>query len=577
VDEPRRTAVVTGSAAAVAFAVVAVFFVLPYLTQDVAYPLGWDSPFYVWRSAAVGVDGLARIGGIRPATPLLFHALDALTGEGPFTIAAIAPALFAATAGLAAAGLLRAAFGIGAAWVPVVALIAWMGFGHPGMVREQPDNVLNAALVLAAFAAAVTFVRGGRGWTATLLALIGAGLAHWPFFALAIGVLGLAVLLFGGRRLLRPGEDGAVRRARALLGAGAAAAGVVGAGALWRPAAAWTAPRLSELRDILADRFRRRIGDGFRVPVLPLAGLGLAVASRRRDRPERRLFLCLMVAWLVLTAVGVALQAAGVPTAGIRLLNNLFPLTLLAAVLVWYLGTTLGGRWAMAITAAVLVGLGALAVPFQLHGRAWYEPAAVEQAAAAGAWLQANAPDATIGFVLAPTRDRLSRERWRNTILAALPPAVAARTVVDQAPDADVLVAIAAYNPKGGEALLARGGRPITSHVVALGAIPADAPVGASPPGPSADTRSRAIAFVLILGALALWASGLGWSLALLPADPLLVWTLAPALGCAATAILGVAWAALGLPLDGAAGAGPLALAAVTGTGAALLRRSRPG
>ncbi|MCA1727406.1 MAG: hypothetical protein LC722_07095, partial [Actinobacteria bacterium] len=68
----RREAFWAGAAAAVAFAAVVAVFALPYVTPyNISYPLGWDSPFYVWRTSAIGFDGLARIGGIRPATPLL--------------------------------------------------------------------------------------------------------------------------------------------------------------------------------------------------------------------------------------------------------------------------------------------------------------------------------------------------------------------------------------------------------------------------------------------------------------------------------------------------------------------------
>ena len=147
-----------------AFAAVAVLFSLAYLAQDhLSYPLGWDSPFYVWRTAAVGVDGLERIGGVRPAAPLLLHGLGVLLGQDAFAMGALGPPLLAAVAGLAGAGLLRAGLGTSAAWVPFAALVLWLGFGHPGMVREQPDNVLNAGLTLAALAAAVVYVRGGRG------------------------------------------------------------------------------------------------------------------------------------------------------------------------------------------------------------------------------------------------------------------------------------------------------------------------------------------------------------------------------------------------------------------------------
>lgn len=566
-------------AAVGAFSVVAALFLLPYVANELAYPLGWDSPFYVWRTAAVGVDGLDRIGGIRPATPLLFHGLGALTGTGPFTIAAAGSAVLAAVAGLSAAGLLRAAFGIGPGWVPVVALVTWLGFGHPGMVREQPDNVLNAALVLGAYAAAVHLVRTGRGWWAVSLMLSGAGLAHWPFFVLALGTTTIAASAFAGRRLIdRDEEDG--RRARKLLGAAVVAAGAVGAAAVWRPAAAWTAPRLGRLSDVLLDRFRRRVGDAHRLPILPLAGLGIAAASRRRDLPGRRLFLHLMLAWIGLTALGVALQAAGVPTAGLRLLNHLFPLTLLTAALLCWLGANAGRAAGAVASVVVLLGFGALAIPFQLQGKVWYEPQAVQQAASAGAWLLAH--PGTEAVVTIPGRDPLTTERRRNTVRAAMPPRavphVGFRSAsMAEGPDAlgRTVIALRAYDAAGYEAFIDSAAVEVAEGVSVL------APGAASGPPPpvaipASDTRPSTLAWIVAAATLALFGAGLGWSRALLPGDPLLIWTLAPAIACALTSVIGVAWAAVGLPLDGAAGAGPLALTAMTGA-AAGLRRVRTG
>ncbi len=559
--------------AGIAVTAVGLVFVLPYLAEELRFPLGWDSPFYVWRTAAVGVDGLDRIGGVRPATPLLFNALAGLTGNDAFTVAAIGPALLAAVAGLAAAGLLRAAYDIGPGWIPPMAVLAWIGFGHPGMVREQPDNVLNAALTLGAMAAAVAHVRWGGGWWAVTVLLAGAGLAHWPFFVLGAAVLVLGAAAFAGRRLVAArGEDEERDRARGLIGAAAAAAGAVGGALLWRPASAWTTPQLEALKDVLKDRFLRRAGDPHRLPVLPLAGAGLAVASRRRDRPERRLFLFLMLAWIGLTAVGAALQAAGVPTAGVRLLNYLFPLTLLTGVLVWWIGTRLGTRGAMAAAGLALAGFGALAIPFQLDGRTWYEPAAVRQIASAGAWLEANAPGTLVAFTVAEDGDVLTRERRRNTILAALPPGVARYTSVSDTAQGHIFVAVRAYDPDGHDFLLRIGGREIAPGVAAGGDL-GSAPARALVEGPSARTDARTVALVVVLGGAALFAAGLGWAMTLLPEDRLLRWTLAPALGAAAASVIGVAWAATGLTLDGVAGAGPLALSALAGGGLARWRR----
>lgn len=564
--------------AAIAFAVVGTLFVLVYLTRHPAYPLGWDSPFYVWRTAAVGVDGLDRIGGVRPATPLLFHALRVLTGTEPFTIVAIGPAVLGAVGGLAAAGLLRSALGIGSGWIPIVAVLAWIGFGHPGMVREQPDNVLEAALAMAALAAGIAYVRGGRGWTAMALLLAGAGLAHWPFYALTLAILVAAVATYCGRQLLG-GSDEHRRRARRLLGAGAVSAGIAGGAFLWRPPAAWSSPKLAELSDLLRDRFVRRAGDAHRLPVLPLAGMGIAVANRRRDEPGGRLFVHVMLAWIALTAVGAGLQVLGVPTAGLRLLNNLFPLTLLLGAMVWWLSTRLPRAAGTALVVAALAGFGTLAVPFLLQGKPWYEPAAVRQVATAGSWAERYlSPGQPVAFTLDTEGDALTEARRRNTILAALPPGVARRTIVTEEPALDrPTFSIEGYDPVG-YARAATSGEEIAPGVALDGAPVEFAPIGLQA-GPLADTSGTTLALVLLVGGLALFAAGLGWSLVLLPADPALRVCLAPALGAAVAVISGVVWAAAGLPLDGAAGAGPLGVSAVAGAAAALVRgrSERPG
>jgi hypothetical protein len=68
-----------------------------------------------------------------------------------------------------------------------------------------------------------------------------------------------------------------------------------------------------------------------------------------------------------------------------------------------------------------------------------------------------------------------------------------------------------------------------------------------------------------------LFAVGGGWSLALLPSDPVIWISLAPALGMAVISLVALAWDRAGLPLSGNRPLITLVLAAVAGWAAALL------
>src|SRR5207247_8449517 len=76
-------------ASAITFAALGLLILARYPLRHYAYPIGWDSPQYVWRAAAVTVDGLDRIGGIRAGSPLLVGVLMQVTGQNGFTMVAI--------------------------------------------------------------------------------------------------------------------------------------------------------------------------------------------------------------------------------------------------------------------------------------------------------------------------------------------------------------------------------------------------------------------------------------------------------------------------------------------------------
>src|SRR6266511_1005216 len=75
------------------FIALAVLILGRYRLRHYSYPIGWDAPYYVWRAAAVTVDGLQRIGTIRAASPLFVGLMMQLTGQNGFTMVPVAMAV----------------------------------------------------------------------------------------------------------------------------------------------------------------------------------------------------------------------------------------------------------------------------------------------------------------------------------------------------------------------------------------------------------------------------------------------------------------------------------------------------
>src|SRR5207245_10620506 len=113
-------------------------------------------------------------GTIRAGLPLLLAVLGRATGRDAFTLVAIIPSVLAGVAALGAAVMARAVFGVSARWVPVIGFLSWAAFGSNGIPLHHFDNLLNAALILAGFGAALAFVAGGRGAVAAGVLFMGA-------------------------------------------------------------------------------------------------------------------------------------------------------------------------------------------------------------------------------------------------------------------------------------------------------------------------------------------------------------------------------------------------------------------
>ena len=102
---------------------------------------------------------------------------------------------------------------------------------------------------------------------------------------------------------------------------------------------------------------------------------------------------------------------------------------------------------------------------------------------------------------------------------------------------------------------------------VLRGPVP-PAPVRLSTP-PSVSTSPVRLVLVSLGIVLLLSAVGGGWSVRLLPNDPMTRVALAPAFGIAAIMAFALAWTLVGLPLSRWGGVWPLVLAATVGWGAA--------
>src|SRR5207249_3950521 len=137
---------------------------------------------------------------------------------------------------------------------------------------------------------------------------------------------------------------------------------------------------------------------------LALAALGGVTAGRVAVDPERRearrFFICLMLAWVLLTGVAAVAQILGAPVAGARLLLYLFAVPILIGALLWVAATFVRGRLRAPIggVVAALLVLGTVGALMARvwngdQRRTWVERDAVAQLAAAGEYLVRFAPD----------------------------------------------------------------------------------------------------------------------------------------------------------------------------------------
>jgi hypothetical protein len=586
-----------------AAAAVVVLFLVPYALTGRRYPVAWGAATYVAKARSASQDGLALLGLIRPAGSLLLAVLMRATGQNGFTVVAIAPAVLAAVIGLAAAGMVRAALGIHPWWVPVISFLTWAAFVQNDLMTFHFDNLVNAVFVVAGFAAAVAFAGQGKGAVAAGMLFLAGGLAHWPFYLFAMGIFLFAIALSVWTPVGIAWKGWPRRLSRSIpLLASAAASGVLVLLSLFdRPPTGWTGVRLGPIAGRLRHRFLDAVAEPHSFYALPVSALGIAAAGLVRPAPERsgsrRLFICLMGAWSVVTVGAVVAQLAGIPAAGARVISFFFPLAILAGVAVWFaarwvatrgprgIGMAAGGL----IVVSVVMGLGGLTARWWASHGTEIRRESVRQVMSAGSYLAEVAPGRSAVFLV-----RGGLEWWVTQ--ASLPPDELDRAFpyydspqsfltnpsrrgqnLRFGPPPDSLgpdpvgILIERFNP-GAFRTWSAGSpeRVVAPGVFVLrGPLP-DRPLPAEEP-PVANVALPGLIWIpaVILGLLFL--VGAGWAVALLPGDPVVRVALAPALGAASIVLAAVAWGLGGLPFTGLYPLVPVAISALLGWDAALV------
>lgn len=535
----------------------------PFVTNNLAFPLGPDAPVYLWWTRLAAQDGLSAIGHRAGAPALALLVQGALGRTVVEAVAALEVAL-AVAAGLSSAALVRART-TRAGWMLAGALAGTFAV-HLG--AGYLANLLEVVVFLAAAVALAAGTRRGA-WVAAG-ALAAGGLAHPLFF-----LLGAAILLLAAAMAWRQDRAEAVRIAASVLGGGA----VVGVGLLAlsfgpppsetdtsRDAFLRRAGLSSELTGAYRDRFVHRWTRYVQWASVPLAVVGLGETQGFLRR--------FLGAWGIVTVAGVLVGFGSGWFPPDRLLTFGFVVPILAALGIVRMVRWLERRRTLAIAAAGALTLAMLAGAFIAWNR--QEPfLTVEEVRAATianaevspldagvplAFL-VNEPDETVSFLAARAnnviRASLPPDRIRDVVVVVPPlagPASAGeRRALERRTAADLREAEDTAGRPGEVVVLApfdSVDRPDDALVVdpsapATGLEPVD-PLEPSSPGGIAG--SSLLLLILISGI------GYGWARVAV-ADAVTAAAAAPALGAGALVLAGIAVERLGLTLDAAGGA----------------------
>jgi hypothetical protein len=621
---------------------IALFFLGLYAARHYGMPIGWDTPRYLDQTAFIahrGLDGVphslpppGKTLPSRAAFPLLLLAVSSLLHTSTFTAAALIPPAAAVAVALAGGGLASWALRRDRWQLAVVALVVGLS---PQLIRMMApetytDNMMAMAMVAAALVPLLSATRDGTGYVAAVALLAVAGIAHGPFFAFMLCVLGLTAVAFAPESLhqWRSGGGGLLSTAAGRL-VGILAGAVAGAAAVIVGFLHAAPDTPVQTRSELTRKFGEDVPTYWYPLTVPLAAVGVVDAARGGDRIDdpsavnanrfaARFLLTVAGAWTLLTLLGVAAYLAGKAIAAHRFLGFYLPLPIFAGLGLLALGRLVAARWRTRGVGVLVVTAGVLVVTVigwhdlyrtmaRTRGVEWMTTPGVEQAATAQAYLRAAGVSDTTAAVLVVDdhglnprstvpewgymiRSVLSPGRTEHTFFyvgspenylagtptyRAVPPSYnqnenefwpAVRRVLPQHPTALLLKW---FNPAYDQVAAAHPDWVVGPDVIALGG-PASSVTVTQPPVPGGP-QTIAQGFLYGTATLLILAlAGLGWAVALLPPGTRSFEALAlsPAFGIAAIIVAGVVLDAVGLRLGGAGGA-VVILVAVAGGGLA--------
>lgn len=571
------------------------FFLWLYVVRGFRFPVGPDTPVYLWWTRLAAHDGLSSVGQ-RPGIPALALVLSGTFRLSPSAVLAALECVLGTAVGLAAAALLRArSTGGRAAWIVAGALAGTFA------VHLAAGYLANLAFGALFVAAAAALAIATRRATAAAAALLGAaGLAHPLLFLFGLVILGLAAAqsLSSERGAGRPRLDTEAGRI-GLAAAGGAA--LLGAGLLAllagpSPLAVDTskdgflrrAGLTGDLRHAYLDRFLRHWARYVQWASVPLAAAGLRPATGFAGR--------LLRAWGAVVLVGVAttLVTGWGPADRFVAFGYVIPiLAALGLVRLWGTLAVRGRALAVVVTGALMVAMLAGAAITWRRQVPFISPLEVERATTAGLYAAAAPAGTPLVFAVDDADGTVTflAGRAANVIRASLPPDRIRDAVVvvpsregpaddgmDRVREAlsrlslrDALDAAERSRREPIEFLLAPFDRvdlSVTSDLsrVAKGVFvsrPRPRPVK-EPVDPLEPTSPGGIVVATLAVLALLGAAGYGWARAA-GGDGVQGIALAPAFGAAGLIVGGIALERIGVPLTG--WAGPAAISASVGAG----------
>jgi hypothetical protein len=599
-----RSGLIAGLAVVAAVGVVAWFQLVPYADRD-RPGISFDTPYYVWRTALVEVEGTGLLTELpdpvkpnpeRPGFPVLGAVLGSITGADAFTFVMAARAVAAVAIGFSAGALALGSLGQPRWTFALFVVVLGTSAAVTGTVIGSLENALADVSFMALAGVVPLALHRHRALGAVFLLLTGAALIHWVFtclfLLLALVAAGVALLLDMIGHL---GSGRTIDRGRIWRLAIVALAAIALA-ALLMPALPHKLPPTTGARGNL---LRLEI---YELPLLlPLAALGAALFLRKADALGRTTALVLVV-WAA--SVALAILLSGILPIPLKIFRvaafalGVPALLAVGSVSLLRVGRERLGTVGVAIGVSLVLPLIVIAMP--ADAGPFNESVAgdlakrFDQARIAGRYLGAVGDDRGVIFVV-PYRGGM----FDRLVRSAVPPEMIPVTYVYVGDEDNILATRASSDPSrprlsasstrwwrerdpqvvldrdpivirigeargadGGVALGADGGVALGPGVHVLrGPAP---PTDGAPPPPIHLSWPRLIA---VVGAslLILLVVGFGWARSSLDVGTAASLGFAPAFGIAVLIVLGTIAARAGMPLGGPAGIAVVLIGVGTG------------